>query len=108
MRRVFSRITPTEIEVEGDPTKPVAGYFRVSQARDVMSAPDIYRDEIERFCRYKDLRLDEIFSDIDYSGYRGARRRPGLEALKQQRSLFSAIVIPGLRGFPSWDRGHNS
>jgi hypothetical protein len=47
----------------------VAGYFRVSQARDDMKAPQMYTDEIERYCRYRDLALGEIFSDIDYSGY---------------------------------------
>jgi hypothetical protein len=30
----------------------VAGYFRVSQARDGMHSPAIYRDEIERHCRH--------------------------------------------------------
>ena len=33
--------------------KPVAGYFRLSQARDEMSAPRLYREEIERYCRYR-------------------------------------------------------
>ena len=44
-----------------------------------MSAPEIYQEQIERSCRYKNLTLEETFSDIDYSGYRGARKRPGLE-----------------------------
>jgi hypothetical protein len=48
----------------------VAGYFRISQARDDMKAPDIYLHEIDRYCRYKGLDLVETFSDIDYSGYR--------------------------------------
>ena len=80
-------------------TNPAAGYFRISQARDDMSAPELYRGEIERFCRYKNLTLKRIFSDIDYSGYRGAPKRPGLESLKQQRSSFSAIVVPRLSRF---------
>jgi hypothetical protein len=46
----------------------VAGYFRISQARDDMSAPDIYRSEIERYCAYKQLLLAQTFSDVDYSG----------------------------------------
>jgi hypothetical protein len=32
-----------------DSENPVAGYFRISQARDDMRAPEMYRDEIERF-----------------------------------------------------------
>jgi len=31
--------------------RPVAGYFRVSQARDGMKAPEMYQDEIEGYCR---------------------------------------------------------
>ncbi len=80
-------------------TEPVAGYFRVSQARDDMSAPEIYQEQIQRYCHYKDLKLKEIFSDIDYSGFRGARKRPSLEALKQERSRFSAVVVPRLSRF---------
>jgi hypothetical protein len=30
----------------------VTGYFRVSQARDDMHAPEIYGSEIARYCRY--------------------------------------------------------
>jgi hypothetical protein len=61
-----------------DIENPVAGYFLVSQARDDMRAPEIYRDEIKRYCAYKHLRLAEVFSDIDRSGYRGAKPRPAL------------------------------
>jgi Resolvase, N terminal domain len=53
----------------------VAGYFRVSKARDDMAAADVYRQEIERYCSYKRLEFVEVFSDIDFSGYRGARPR---------------------------------
>jgi DNA invertase Pin-like site-specific DNA recombinase len=81
------------------PRMLVAGYFRISQARDEMKAPDIYRDEIERYCRYKDLHVVETFSDIDYSGYRGAKPRPGLEQLKARRFEFSSVIIPRLSRF---------
>ncbi|MGH2790438.1 MAG: hypothetical protein ACRDJ0_05575 [Actinomycetota bacterium] len=47
----------------------VADYYRVSQARDEMRAPELYRDQIERYCAYKNLQLAETFSDIDYSPY---------------------------------------
>jgi len=79
--------------------KPMAGYFRVSEARDGMSAPEPYRSEIERYCAYKQMRVGQIFSDIDYLGWRGARSRPGLEALKEQRRSFSAIIVPKLSRF---------
>jgi DNA invertase Pin-like site-specific DNA recombinase len=77
----------------------VAGYFRVSQARDGMHAPEIYRDEITRYCSYRNLTLAEVFSDIDFSGYRGSRPRPGLEELKDRRREFSSVVIPKLSRF---------
>jgi hypothetical protein len=41
-----------------NPTQlPTAGYFRVSVARDDMKAPELYRDEIERYCTYRRLKL---------------------------------------------------
>ena len=81
------------------PGKPVAGYFRISKARDDMSAPDIYRDQINRYCDYKRWHVGEIFSDIDYSGRRDSKTRPGLEALKQRRYEFAAVVVPKLSRF---------
>ncbi|HWC14050.1 MAG TPA: recombinase family protein [Actinomycetota bacterium] len=76
--------------------KPVAGYFRVSKARDEMSAPDIYRGQIEDYCRYKQLKLGKLYSDIDFSGRRGSKPRPGLAELIEERSRYSAVVIPKL------------
>jgi hypothetical protein len=64
-----------------------------------MSAPEIYRSEIERNCAYKQLLLAQMFSDVDYSGWRGARTRPGLDALKEQRGRFSAVVVSKLSCF---------
>jgi hypothetical protein len=52
--------------------KPVAGYFRVSKARDDMRAPDIYTEQIEAYCRYRGLALSHIFSDVDFSGRRNS------------------------------------
>ncbi len=77
----------------------VAGYYRVSQARDDMRAPDMYRDDIERYCLYRNLELGEIFSDVDYSGYRGAKPRPALEALVARRFEFGAVIVPKLSRF---------
>jgi DNA invertase Pin-like site-specific DNA recombinase len=54
----------------------VAGYFRVSRARDGMHAPDIYREQIQRYCTYRSLNLSETYSDIDFSGYRNSEKRP--------------------------------
>jgi DNA invertase Pin-like site-specific DNA recombinase len=79
--------------------KSVAGYYRVSVARDDMKAPELYRDEIERYCNYKRLQLTDVFSDIDRSGYRGARSRPGLEELKLRHLEFSAVIVPKLSRF---------
>ena len=44
---------------------PVAGYYRVSQARDDMKAPEMYEDEITRYCDYRQLDLGEVCADID-------------------------------------------
>jgi DNA invertase Pin-like site-specific DNA recombinase len=78
---------------------PAAGYFRVSVAREDMRAPEIYTEEIERYCRYRCLVLAEVFSDIDYSAYRGSKPRPALEELKTRRFEFSSVVIPKLARF---------
>ena len=80
-------------------TLPVAGYFRVSKARDDMKAPELYQADIDRFCCFRELELKETFSDIDYSAFRGARSRPGLEELKARRREFSAVVVPKLSRF---------
>ncbi len=70
-------------------TKPVAGYFRVSLARDNMHAPELYEDEINRYCGYKKLQLGRMYSDIDYSAFRGAKARPSLEELIADRQSYS-------------------
>lgn len=77
----------------------VAGYYRVSLARDDMRAPELYQGEIERYCSYKDLPLDHVFSDIDYSGYKKSEQRPALLELVRRRHEFSAVVIPKLSRF---------
>jgi DNA invertase Pin-like site-specific DNA recombinase len=77
----------------------VAGYFRVSQAREGMSAPELDEDEIRRYCRYRQVDLAEVFCDIDYSGFRGAKPRPRLEELKARKHEFSLIVVPKLSRF---------
>ncbi len=77
----------------------VAGYYRVSVARDDMKAPELYQDEIERYCNCRSLELFEVFSDVDHSGYRGAKPRPALEELKRRRLEFSSVIIPKLSRF---------
>jgi DNA invertase Pin-like site-specific DNA recombinase len=77
----------------------VAGYFRVSQARDDMKAPQMYTDEIERYCRYRGLALGEIFADIEYSGYHRSEMRPALNELVARRTELSGVVIPKLSRF---------
>jgi hypothetical protein len=54
----------------------VAGYLRVSQAREGMAAQDIYRKDIGAYCGFRGLVLSEIFLNINYSGRRGADHGP--------------------------------
>jgi hypothetical protein len=77
----------------------VAGYYRVSVARDDMKAPELYSDEITRYCGYRNLVVKEIFSDIDYSGYNNSERRPALNELVRRRHEFSAVIVPKLSRF---------
>jgi hypothetical protein len=75
------KAVPTSVNTRGGLMDLVAGYFRVSQARDGRQSPDIYRDEIDRYCASKQLALAEVFADIDYSGWRGSKTRPALQEL---------------------------
>jgi DNA invertase Pin-like site-specific DNA recombinase len=79
--------------------RSVAAYYRVSVARDDMKAPELYEDEITRYCRFRNLELAEIFSDIDYSGYNNSEKRPALNDLVTRRAEFSAVIIPKLSRF---------
>jgi len=79
--------------------REVAGYFRASVARDDMKAPELYCGEIEGYCGYRRLIVEEIFSDIDYSGYKNSERRPGLNELVRRRHEFSAVIVPKLSRF---------
>lgn len=79
--------------------REVAGHFRVSVARDDMKAPELYCGEIERYCGYRNLVVKEIFSDIDYSGYKNSERRPGLNEMVRRRHEFSAVIVPKLSRF---------
>jgi site-specific DNA recombinase len=81
------------------PDLPVAGYFRVSQARDDMKAPEFYQADIDRYCELRHFELAETFSDIDFSAFRGAKTRPALEELKRRRKEFSAVIVPKLSRF---------
>ncbi|MFN2491086.1 MAG: recombinase family protein [Actinomycetota bacterium] len=83
----------------GNSSKPVAGYFRISKARDEMKAPAIYRGQIEDYCRYKKLGCLQVFEDIDFSGRRGAKPRPALTELLERRHEFSAVITPKLTRF---------
>jgi DNA invertase Pin-like site-specific DNA recombinase len=64
-----------------------------------MKAPELYEDEVKRYCNYKGLELAEIFSDIDYSGYNRSEDRPALNELVGRRKEFAAVVIPKLSRF---------
>lgn len=78
---------------------PVAGYYRVSLARDNMKAPELYEDEIRRYCSYRKLELARIYSDLDYSAFRGAKSRPSLGQLVEDRNRYSAVIVPKLARF---------
>jgi DNA invertase Pin-like site-specific DNA recombinase len=82
-----------------DDTKPAAAYYRVSKARDEMGAPRLYEDQIRRYCAYREFTLGEIFADLDFSGFRGAKPRPALEELKDRRHEFSTVIVPKLARF---------
>ena len=90
---------PGTVPSSSNASRNVAGYYRVSQARDGMKAPEIYEDEISRYCAYRKLELGEIFSDLDYSGYRNSEKRPALNELVRRRHEFSGVVVPKLSRF---------
>lgn len=54
---------------------------------------------IEEYCRYKGLELSKIYSDLDYSGRRGAKPRPSLNELIDDRQRYAAVVTPKLSRF---------
>jgi DNA invertase Pin-like site-specific DNA recombinase len=64
-----------------------------------MKAPAIYEEEIRRYCGYRKLTLSKLYSDIDYSAFRGAKPRPSLEQLVSDRHRYSAVIIPKLSRF---------
>jgi DNA invertase Pin-like site-specific DNA recombinase len=64
-----------------------------------MHAPAIYRDEIDRHCRRAEVVLADVYSDLDYSGWRNSKQRPGLQTLLDNRTSYSAVVIPKLSRF---------
>ncbi|MFN2489385.1 MAG: recombinase family protein [Actinomycetota bacterium] len=76
-----------------------AGYLRVSKERDGMEAPSIYRQQIRDYCAAYDYRLTRIFEDIDFSGRKGAKPRPGFTEMMQQRQSFDIIIVPSLSRF---------
>jgi hypothetical protein len=67
----------------------IAGYFRVSQARDGMKAPEMYKDEIERYCIYKGLHLARIFEALVQSGRGDLEREVELLVLRHQLKVLS-------------------
>jgi site-specific DNA recombinase len=86
------------------PEAVVCGYYRVSKAREDMIAPEIYEEEIRRGVEYRrgpngeKLVLKKMFHDIDYSGRRGSKTRPGLEEMKARclAGEFEAVIVPKL------------
>lgn len=75
----------------------VAGYYRVSVARDDMKAPELYQDEIERYCNYRSLELFEVFSDVDHSGTEAPNHARPLKSSRGDGSSFRASSSPSCR-----------
>jgi site-specific DNA recombinase len=86
------------------------GYLRVSKERDGMEAPDIYRDDIAAYARYKGHTLVKlsgqespgIWGDIDYSGRKDKwHKRPGFAAMMEaaERRDFDQLIVPKLSRF---------
>jgi site-specific DNA recombinase len=78
---------------------PVAAYYRVSKAREGMSAPMLYEQQINRYCDYRSFNLARIYADIDHSGYTNSRARPALRELCDHRRKYAAVVVPKLSRF---------
>ncbi|MGH2701549.1 MAG: recombinase family protein, partial [Actinomycetota bacterium] len=77
----------------------VAGYYRVSKAREGMHAPQLYEEQIRRYCGYRGFELGRIFADIDHSGCTNSRARPALKELCDDRRKYAAVVVPKLSRF---------
>lgn len=80
---------------------PVAGYYRISQQRDEMIAPDLYEKQIRKYCDFKGLKLHEpLFADVGISGRSDSRHlRLAMDELIERRHEFSAVVTPRLNRF---------
>jgi DNA invertase Pin-like site-specific DNA recombinase len=78
---------------------PVAGYYRVSKAREGMNSPQLYEEQIHRYCDYRGFTLARIYADIDHSGYNNSRARPALKELCDHRRTYAAVVVPKLSRF---------
>ena len=78
---------------------PVAGYYRVSKAREGMNSPQLYKEQIHRYCEYRGFTLARIYADIDHSGYNNSRARPALNELCDKRQQYAAVVVPKLSRF---------
>lgn len=82
---------------------PVTGYYRVSKAREGMNSPQLYEEQIHRYCEYRRFTLARIYADIDHSGYNNSRARPALKELCDHRQTYAAVVVPKLSRFGSFD-----
>jgi site-specific DNA recombinase len=79
--------------------KRAAGYLRVSQARDGMMADKIYRQEIESYAAAYSYRLVQVFGDLDYSGRKGSKARPGFTEMLRRCREFDLLIVPKLSRF---------
>lgn len=73
-----------------------AGYLRVSTAREGMSAPEMYRAEIQQYADAYSYKV-ELFEDIDFSGR--TQSRPAFQKMIERRTDFKIVIVPKLSRF---------
>ncbi|PRX24043.1 DNA invertase Pin-like site-specific DNA recombinase [Orenia metallireducens] len=59
--------------------KRAIAYIRVSRARDNMITQDTQLEKIKQYCRLHEIKLVDVYSDLDYSGR--STDRPGFQKL---------------------------
>lgn len=79
-------------------SKRIAGYIRVSNKRDDMESPELQRGKITQWANQNGYRPSQIewFEDLDYSGRRGSKSRPGLKAILSRLDDFDVVTVAWL------------
>lgn len=93
--------TVTRLRKESEESMlPVTAHYRVSKAREGMSAPMLCEQPINGYCDYRGFNLAHIYADIDHSGYTNSRARPALRELCDHRRKYAAVVGQALEVRP--------